>query len=144
MEQTLVIIKPDAVTRNLTGKILAIFEEAGLHIVALKREWVTKKEAEIFYAEHRGRPFFEKLTEMTASSPIVPVVLCGDEAISRVRSIMGTTDPAQAAEGTIRQTFGQTVRENSVHGSDCAASAAREIAFFFSTREIVHEGEAGF
>ena len=139
MEQTLVIIKPDAVKRNLTGKILAIFEEAGLHILAMKKVWVTKKEAEKFYAEHEGKPFFEKLTEMTCSYPIVPVVLSGEHAIARVRDIMGTTDPAEAVEGTIRNMFGQTTRENSVHGSDCAQSAAREIAFFFPVIEIFSE-----
>ena len=136
IEQTLVIIKPDAVTRGLTGEILARFEKAGLQILGMKMVLISKQEAEKFYAEHQGKPFFEELTTFMSSSPIVPVAISGENAIARVREIMGATNPANAADGTIRKDFAVSVTKNSVHGSDSPKSAAREIPFFFNVLEL--------
>ncbi|HWP46176.1 MAG TPA: nucleoside-diphosphate kinase [Candidatus Limnocylindrales bacterium] len=136
MERTLVIIKPDAVERGLIGKIIARFEEKGLKVLAMKMVHLTKAEAEGFYQVHRGRPFFESLTRFMSSSPIVPMVLEGPEAITRVRELMGATNPANAAEGTIRKDFALDVEKNSVHGSDSPNSAAIEIPYFFSSLEL--------
>ncbi len=136
-ERTLSIIKPDATARNLTGRINAKFEEAGLRIVAQKRILLTLAQAEAFYAVHRERPFFGELTEFMASGPVVVQVLEGDGAIAKNREVMGATNPADAAPGTIRAEFAQSVGENSVHGSDAAETAAAEIAFFFAGVEIV-------
>ena len=137
MERTLSIIKPDATRRNLTGKINAKFEDAGLRIVAQKRIHLTVAQAGMFYAEHKERGFYGELCEFMASEPVVVQVLEGEGAILKNREVMGATNPANAAEGTIRKEFALSVGENSVHGSDSAASAAREIAFYFSGLELV-------
>ncbi len=137
IERTLSIIKPDATQRNLTGKINAIIEGAGLTIVAQKRLYLSRREASIFYAEHKERSFFGELVEFMVSAPVVVQVLQGENAIAKYREVMGATNPENAAEGTIRKAHAKNVGENSVHGSDSAASAAREIAFFFAGREIV-------
>ncbi|WP_341213642.1 nucleoside-diphosphate kinase [uncultured Limimaricola sp.] len=136
-ERTLSIIKPDATKRNLTGKIAAKFEEAGLRIVASKRIQLTQEQAGKFYAVHAERPFFGELTEFMASGPVVVQVLEGEGAIAKNREVMGATNPADAAPGTIRAEFAESVGENSVHGSDAPDAAAEEIAFFFSGLELV-------
>ncbi|WP_010140274.1 nucleoside-diphosphate kinase [Oceanicola sp. S124] len=136
-ERTLSIIKPDATRRNLTGKINAKFEEAGLRIVAQKRIQLTIAQAGEFYAVHKERPFFGELTEFMASAPVVVQVLEGEGAIAKNREVMGATNPADAAAGTIRAEFAESVGENSVHGSDAPETAAQEIAFFFSGLELV-------
>jgi nucleoside-diphosphate kinase len=137
IERTLSIIKPDATKRNLTGKINAKIEDAGLRIVAQKRVHLSRREAGLFYAEHSERPFFGELVEFMVSAPVVLQVLEGENAIAKYREIMGATNPANASEGTIRKEFSQSVGENSVHGSDSPAAAAREISFFFAGTEIV-------
>ena len=137
IERTLSIIKPDATERNLTGEICARFEAAGLRIVAQKRLRLTRAQAEEFYAVHKERPFFDGLCSFMTSGPVVVQVLEGEDAIARNREIMGATDPAQAAEGTIRKDFAQSIEANSAHGSDSPEAAAAEIAFFFSDEEIV-------
>ncbi len=136
-ERTLSIIKPDATTRNLTGKINAKFEEAGLKIVAQKRILLTKDQATRFYAVHAERPFYDELCEFMASEPVVVQVLEGEGAIAKNREVMGATNPADAAAGTIRAEFAESVGENSVHGSDAPETAAVEIAYFFSGLELV-------
>ncbi len=136
VERTLSIIKPDATKRNLTGKIIARFEEAGLHIIAQKRIRLSKEQAEGFYAVHRERPFFGELVQFMTSGPVVVQVLEGENAISRNREIMGATNPAEAEVGTIRKDFAQSIEANSVHGSDSAQTASEEIAFFFENSEI--------
>ncbi len=136
-ERTLSIIKPDATKRNLTGKINAKFEEAGLRIVAQKRIHLTVAQAGAFYAEHKERGFYGELCDFMASGPVVVQVLQGDGAILKNREVMGATNPANAADGTIRKEFALSVGENSVHGSDSATSAAREISFYFSGLELV-------
>ena len=137
VERTLSIIKPDATNRNLTGKINAKFEEAGLRIAAQKRVHLTMAQAGVFYAEHDERPFYGELCEFMASAPVVLQVLEGEGAIAKNREVMGATNPADAAAGTVRAEFAQSVGENSVHGSDSPESAAREIAYFFSGLELV-------
>ncbi|MFQ6548184.1 nucleoside-diphosphate kinase [Aestuariibius sp. 2305UL40-4] len=137
VERTLSIIKPDATKRNLTGKINAKFEEAGLRIVAQKRIKLTKAQAGEFYAVHKERPFFDELTDFMASGPVVVQVLEGDSAISKNREVMGATNPADAAPGTIRAEFAESVGENSVHGSDAPETAKEEISFFFAGLELV-------
>ena len=137
IERTLSIIKPDATRRNLTGKINAKFEEGGLRIVAQKRIRLTREQAGEFYAVHKERPFYDELCEFMSSAPVVVQVLEGENAIARNREIMGATNPADAAPGTIRAEFAESVGENSVHGSDAPETAAQEIAFFFSGIEIV-------
>ena len=137
IERTLSIIKPDATRRNLTGKINAKFEDAGLRVVAQKRIHLTMAQAGAFYAEHKERGFYGELCEFMASEPVVVQVLEGAGAILKNREVMGATNPANADEGTIRKEFALSMGENSVHGSDSAASAAREIAFFFASLEIV-------
>ena len=136
-ERTLSIIKPDATRRNLTGRINAMFEEAGLRIVAQQRTRLTVDEASAFYAVHRERPFFESLVAFMTSGPVVVQVLEGPDAVARNRDIMGATNPEQAADGTIRKVFAESLEANSVHGSDSPDNAATEIAFFFSARDIV-------
>lgn len=136
MERTLSIIKPDATQRNLIGKINTMIEDAGLKIVAQKMIHLSKKQAENFYAEHKGKSFFENLVQFMSSAPVVVQVLEADNAIERYRKIMGTTNPAVAEEGTIRKTFALSIDKNSVHGSDSPESAKREISFFFSNIEI--------
>ena len=137
VERTLSIIKPDATRRNITGKINARFEEAGLRIVAQKRLQLTRERAESFYAVHKERPFFGSLCDFMTSGPVVVQVLEGDNAVERNREIMGATNPADAAPGTIRADFAESIEANSVHGSDAPETAAQEIAFFFSDGEIV-------
>ena len=137
IERTFSIIKPDATRRNLTGAINAVIEKAGLRIVAQKRVRWTKAQAEEFYAEHKGRPFYGELTQFMTSGPIVVQVLEGEAAIAKYREVMGATDPAQAADGTIRKTFAVSKGENSTHGSDSPDSAKREIALNFRPEEIV-------
>lgn len=136
-ERTLSIIKPDATKRNLTGKVVAKFEEAGLRVVASKRIHLSPAQAGQFYAEHKERPFYGELCSFMASEPVVVQVLEGEGAIAKNREVMGATDPAQAADGTIRKEFALSKGENSVHGSDSPESAAREISFFFSGLELV-------
>ena len=136
-ERTLSIIKPDATRRNLTGKIVAKFEDAGLRVVASKRIQLSLAQAGDFYGEHRERGFYGELCDFMASAPVVVQVLEGEGAIAKNREVMGATDPAAAAAGTIRKDFALSKGENSVHGSDSAASAAREIGFFFSGLELV-------
>jgi nucleoside-diphosphate kinase len=136
-ERTLSIIKPDATRRNLTGKINAKFEEAGLRIVAQKRILLTQAQAEQFYAVHKARPFFGELTQFMASGPVVVQVLEGEGAVLKNREVMGATNPKDAAPGTIRADFAESVGENSVHGSDAPETAREEIAFFFSGLELV-------
>ncbi len=135
-ERTLSIIKPDATTRNLTGKINAKFEEAGLRIVAQKRIHLTKAQAGAFYAVHAERPFYDELCEFMASAPVVVQVLEGEGAIAKNREVMGATNPADAAPGTVRADFAASVGENSVHGSDAPETAAEEISYFFAGIEI--------
>jgi len=136
-ERTLSIIKPDATRRNLTGKVNARLEEAGLRIVAQRRLWLTRKQAEQFYAVHKERPFFNSLCEFMTSGPVVAQVLEGDNAVTKNRDVMGATNPANAAPGTIRKEFAESIEANSVHGSDSADNAKIEIAFFFSGLELV-------
>jgi nucleoside-diphosphate kinase len=137
VERTLSIIKPDATARNLTGKINARLEEAGLSIVAQKRMRLTREIAEGFYAVHRERPFFADLCAFMTSGPVVVQVLEGENAIQKNRDVMGATDPSKAAANTIRKDFAENIERNSVHGSDAPDTAAREIAYFFSELEIV-------
>lgn len=137
IERTLSIIKPDATGRNLTGKINVKFEDAGLRIVAQKRIRLTKAQAGAFYKVHAARPFYDELTEFMASGPVVVQVLEGEGAIAKNRDVMGATNPAEAAAGTIRAEFAQSLGENSVHGSDAPETAVEEIAFFFSELELV-------
>ncbi|HEX2888014.1 nucleoside-diphosphate kinase [Vineibacter terrae] len=137
LERTFSIIKPDATRRNLTGKINARFEEAGLRIVAQRRIWMTQAQAETFYGVHKERPFFKSLVAFMTSGPVVVQVLEGEGAIARNREIMGATNPANAAAGTIRKDFAESVEANSVHGSDSPENAAIEIAYFFAGHELV-------
>jgi len=137
VERTFSIIKPDATRRNLTGAINAMIEQAGLRIIAQKRIRMTRGQAETFYDVHRARPFFGELVEFMTSAPVVVQVLEGDNAIARYREIMGATDPAKAAPGTIRKVHATSVGENSVHGSDAAETAQAEIGQFFAGNEIV-------
>jgi nucleoside-diphosphate kinase len=137
IERTFSIIKPDATNRNLTGAINAVIEAAGLRIVAQKRIHMTRAQAETFYAVHKARPFFGELVDFMISAPVVVQVLEGENAIAKYREVMGATNPANAAEGTIRKLFALSVGENSAHGSDSAENAAIEIAQFFAGNEIV-------
>jgi nucleoside-diphosphate kinase len=137
IERTFSIIKPDATARNLTGAVNAIIEQAGLRIVAQKRVRITREQAQTFYAVHRERPFFGELVDFMVSGPVVVQVLEGDNAIAKYREVMGATDPAKAAAGTIRKVHAKSIGENSVHGSDAPATAAIEIAQFFAGNEIV-------
>jgi nucleoside-diphosphate kinase len=136
-EQTFSIIKPDATRRNLTGKINAMLEDAGLRIVAQKRIHMSQAQAESFYGVHRERPFFGSLVEFMTSGPVVVQVLEGENAVLKNREVMGATNPEQADEGTIRKAFAESIEANSVHGSDSPENAAIEIAYFFSGTEIV-------
>lgn len=137
VERTLSIIKPDATRRNITGKIIDRLEEAGLRVIAQRRLQLTKERAEAFYGVHRERPFFNDLVAFMTSGPVVVQALEGEDAIARNREVMGATNPAEAAEGTIRKDFAESIEANSVHGSDAPETAAEEIAFFFSDDEIV-------
>lgn len=137
MEQTLVIVKPDAVTRRLIGEVIRRVEAERLMVCGLKMVWLTQNEAERFYQVHRRQPFFSSLTRFMSSSPCVVIVIEGEEAIQRVRTLMGATDPLKAAEGTLRRSFATSIEKNVVHSSDSAASAAFEIPYFFSRLEIL-------
>ena len=137
VERTFSIIKPDATERNLTGAVNAIIEGAGLRIIAQKRVRITREQAETFYGVHRARPFFGELVEFMTSGPVVVQVLEGEGAIAKYRDVMGATDPAKAAAGTIRKVHAKSIGENSVHGSDAPETAAIEIAQFFAGNEIV-------
>ncbi|MFC5509080.1 nucleoside-diphosphate kinase [Bosea massiliensis] len=137
VQRTFSILKPDATRRNLTGAVNAVIEKAGLRIVAQKRIHMTKVQAETFYAVHSARPFFGELVEFMTSGPVVVQVLEGEDAITKYREVMGATNPANAAEGTIRKLFAESVGENTVHGSDAPETAAVEIAQFFAGNEIV-------
>ena len=137
IERTFSMIKPDATKRNLTGQIVARFEAAGLRVVASKRMWLSLRQAQAFYAVHKDRPFFGELCEFMSSGPIVAQVLEGEGAILKNREVMGATNPANAAEGTIRKLFAESIEANSVHGSDSLENAATEIAYFFAGTEIV-------
>ena len=137
IERTFSIIKPDATSRNLTGAINAMIEKAGLRIVAQKRVLIGRAQAETFYAVHRERPFFRELVDFMISGPVGVQVLEGENAIAAYRDLMGATDPAKAAPGTIRKAFANSIGENSVHGSDAADTARNEIAQFFAGNEIV-------
>jgi nucleoside-diphosphate kinase len=137
VERTLSIIKPDATRRNLTGKIVAKFEDAGLRVIASRRMQLSKAQAEAFYGVHRERPFFGSLVEFMTSGPVVVQVLEGEGAIAKNREVMGATNPANAAAGTIRKEFAESIEANSVHGSDAPETAANEIKFFFSDLDIV-------
>ncbi len=137
VERTFSILKPDATARNLTGAINAMIEKAGLRIVAQRRIRMTREQAETFYAVHKERPFFGELVAFMTSGPVVVQVLEGENAITRYREVMGATDPAKAADGTVRKVHARSVGENSVHGSDAPDTAAKEIAQFFSGNEIV-------
>ena len=137
VERTLSIIKPDATRRNLTGKIIAKFEDAGLRVIASRRIRLSRADAEAFYGVHRERPFFPSLVEFMTSGPVVVQVLEGENAIAKNREVMGATDPGKAAEGTIRKAHARSIGENSVHGSDSPDNAKVEIAQFFSENEIV-------
>jgi nucleoside-diphosphate kinase len=136
LQRTFSIIKPDATERNLTGAVNAVIEAAGLRIVAQKRIQMTRGQAETFYAVHKERPFFGELVDFMVSGPVVVQVLEGDNAIAKYREVMGATNPANAAEGTIRKLFAKSVGENTVHGSDAPETAAIEIAQFFAGNEI--------
>lgn len=137
MQRTLVIIKPDAVSKNLIGEMISRFEKKGLRVAGLKKIRLTKQEAKGFYIVHKDKPFYESLTDFMSEGPIVVMVLEGEDAIAKVRKIMGATNPALAEEGTIRKDFGETIERNAVHGSDSPESAAYEIPYFFSALEIL-------
>ncbi len=137
VEQTLSIIKPDAVSKNHIGEIVARFEKAGLTIDAQRMMQLSRAQAEGFYAEHKGRPFFDGLVDFMTSGPVVVQVLSGENAILANRDLMGATDPAKAAPGTIRADFADAIDANAVHGSDSVVSAAREIAYFFASNEVI-------
>ncbi|MXV36237.1 MULTISPECIES: nucleoside-diphosphate kinase [unclassified Saccharibacter] len=137
VERTLSIIKPDATRRNITGKINTVFEVGGLRVVGQKRIQLTTKQAGAFYEVHKDRPFYNELVTFMTSAPVVVQVLEGENAVARHRELMGATNPEEAAEGTVRKLYAQSIGENSVHGSDSLENAAREIAFFFAETEIL-------
>lgn len=136
LEQTLSIIKPDGVARNLIGKIISKFEDQGLRIVASRMQWLSKHEAEGFYAVHKARPFFAELTQYMCSAPVLLMVLEGENAIIKNRQIMGATNPKDAEAGTLRQLFGKSLSENTVHGSDAKETALFEVNWFFKQSEV--------
>jgi nucleoside-diphosphate kinase len=136
MERTLSIVKPDGVNQHLIGEIIKRFEGNGLKVIGLKMIWMDRKEAEGFYAVHRGKPFFESLTGFMSSGPCVVMVLEGDGAISKTRAWMGATDPKKAEEGTLRRQFAANIEQNIVHGSDAPETAAFEISYFFNALEV--------
>jgi len=137
MQRTLSIVKPDGVNKNLIGEVIRRFEKAGIRVITMKMVHLTKKQAEGFYAVHRQRPFFDSLTTFMCSGPIVPMVLEGNDAIKKVRDIMGATNPKDAAPGTIRKDFADSIESNIVHGSDGQDTAAFEINYFFNATEIL-------
>jgi nucleoside-diphosphate kinase len=136
LERTFSIIKPDATRRNIVGKVITKLEEGGLRVVAAKRLQMTRAQAEGFYAVHRERPFFRELVDFMISGPVIVMVLEGENAVAKNREIMGATNPKDAAPGTIRKEFAESIGENSVHGSDALETAAQEIAYFFAESEI--------
>jgi nucleoside-diphosphate kinase len=136
MERTLSIVKPDGIQKHLIGEVIKRFENHGLRVIALKMIWMDKKEAEGFYAVHRGKPFFESLTTFMSSGPCVVMVLEGDGVISKTRELMGATDPKQAKEGTLRRQYAANIENNIVHGSDAPETAAFEIKYFFNSLEV--------
>ncbi|MBS0604360.1 MAG: nucleoside-diphosphate kinase [Verrucomicrobia bacterium] len=136
IQRTLSIIKPDAVAANKIGPIVANIEGAGLKVVAMRMTWMTNDQASIFYAVHKDRPFYKSLVEFMSSGPVVAMVLEGDNAVDSYRKLMGATDPAKAAPGTLRKQFGTSVEHNAVHGSDSVENAKKEIAFFFNESQI--------
>lgn len=136
VERTLSIIKPDAVSKNVIGEIISRFEKGGLRVVAMKMLQLNEESAGGFYAEHKGKPFFKDLMEFMTSGPVIVQVLEGENAIARNRELMGATNPAQAAPGTIRADFAKSIDANAVHGSDSPASASREVGYFFKDEEI--------
>ncbi|MBN2279046.1 MAG: nucleoside-diphosphate kinase [Candidatus Marinimicrobia bacterium] len=138
MELTFANLKPDCVQRKLTGKAIEFIEEHGFEIVRMRKTYLTRKQAEEFYAAHKGKPFFERLLEMMTSGPCIPMVLRKENAIEDFRKIIGNTDPTQAEEGTLRQLYGTNVTYNIVHGSDCEESVLREMTFFFPFIEVIH------
>jgi nucleoside-diphosphate kinase len=137
VERTLSILKPDATQRNLTGAVNAVIEKSGLRIIAQKRIWLSEGQAEGFYAVHKERPFFGELVTFMTSGPVVVQVLEGEDAMAKYRDVMGATNPKDAAPGTIRKEFAESIEANTVHGSDSLENAEREIAFFFNDQEIV-------
>ncbi len=137
MQKTLTIIKPDGVKKNIIGEVISRFEKSGLRIAALKKIKLSKEDAKGFYIVHKERPFYESLTDFMSEGPVVVIVIEGDDAISKVREIMGATNPANAASGTIRRDFADDVERNIVHGSDSPESTAFEIPYFFSQMEIL-------
>ena len=136
MERTLGIIKPNATKKNVTGSIIAMWEAAGFRVVGLKRTWLTRAQAEGFYAEHAGKPFFHGLVDFMTSGPVVLAALEGQDVIKRNRALMGATNPAEAAEGTIRKLYANSLTQNAVHGSDSPESAKREINYYFNIFEL--------
>jgi nucleoside-diphosphate kinase len=143
IERTLSIIKPDAVEKNNAGAIIARLEQEGFQIKAMKRMHLTRAEAEGFYAEHKGRGFFDELVAFMSRSPIIVMALERDDAVAKYREVIGATDPGKAAEGTIRKLFGASVGENAVHGSDKTSTAAREIGYFFAGYEVAPTASTG-
>ncbi len=137
LQRTFSMIKPEAVSRGVQGEILSMIQSAGLRVVAMKMVRLTEAQARAFYAVHRERPFYGELVQYMTSGPVICVVLEGEDAVNAYRTLMGSTDPAKAAEGTIRRKYAQSVQANAVHGSDAPGTAAQEIAFFFSQTEIV-------
>jgi nucleoside-diphosphate kinase len=138
MESTLAIIKPDAVERNLTGRILAHLEEAGFRIRAIRCMRLTRAQAEEFYAVHRERPFYGSLVQFMTSGPVFPVLLERDDAVATLRTVIGATDPAEADDGTVRALYAESKERNSIHASDAADTAAREARFFFAEADEIH------
>ena len=136
-ERTFSIIKPDATRRNLTGKVNAVIEDAGLRIVAQRRIRLSRPQAEAFYGVHKERPFFDELVEFMTSGPVVVQVLEADDAVAKYREVMGATNPANAAEGTVRKRFAANIERNCIHGSDAPETAETELRFFFSTAELI-------
>ena len=139
IEKTLSIIKPDAVAKGVIGKVIDCFESNGLQIAAMKMIHMSKREAQGFYAVHQERPFFDSLTDFMCSGPVVVMVLCGEKAISKNRELMGATNPAEAAAGTLRKLFATDIEKNAVHGSDAPETARTETSYFFPELEIVNQ-----
>jgi len=137
LERTLLNIKPDAVAKNLIGEIIRRVEQNGYRIVAIDKLLLSRKEAEVFYEVHRGKPFFNELVDFMSSGPCVPMVVEGEDVIEGIRELIGATDPSKAAEGTIRKDFGENITKNSVHASDGPETAEKEIGFFFGERRLV-------
>lgn len=142
MQTTFGIIKPDATKRNIIGEVLSVIEKAGLQVIAMRYARLTRAEAEGFYAEHKERPFFGELVDFMVSGPVVLLALRGENAVTRYRTVMGATNPAEADEGTIRKLFAASIGENTVHGSDSETSAERELNYFFAQSELLQAAQA--